>query len=65
MENGKWKILVHHSFLVAIYRFVIWHRTACLRTRDKGLGSLPAVDHPRDAESIDNHAKTGGPESLL
>ena len=33
--------------------------------RRRELRSVPAVDHPRDAESIDKHAKTGGPEGLL
>ena len=32
---------------------------------ERRLAGLPAVDHPRYPESIDKHAKTGGPESLL
>lgn len=32
---------------------------------NEGLGSLFAVNHPRNAKLIDNHAKAGSPEGFL
>jgi hypothetical protein len=37
---------------------------ACARFNE-GLGALLAVDHPRYAEAVDEHAETRGPECFL
>ena len=39
--------------------------TAFLQEGNEGSRSYPAVDHPRYAESIDSHATSRSPESLL
>jgi hypothetical protein len=48
-----------------IFTPLVQDRLARRSLGEGGSGRLLAVDHPWDAEPIDHHAETGGPEGLL